>query len=71
MKQEKSGRFQLDWRNILHVVGALFIGILSIYASNMDAINMILSKYISHDTFIVLSMVLAYLGKKFLTDYSK
>jgi len=71
MQEQNSGRFQIDWRNIVQVSGAIVIGALSIYASNTEFFNTLLSLYISPESFTVVTMILAYLVKKFLTNYSK
>lgn len=69
MQEQNSGRFELDWRNILHVAGALFIGALSLYATDTDSFNTILEKHISPQEFMLITGVLSYLVKKYLTNY--
>lgn len=71
MKAENSKRFELDARNLYHVFGAAMVGILSIYTSNTEAFNSLLARHIDPETFIVISLTLAYLAKKFLTNYSE
>ena len=66
----KSKKYSLSLRDISQVLWASLIGVLSIYASNTNFFNEMISKYLSPDIFAVMSMILAYAVKKFLTDYA-
>lgn len=71
MKEQNSGRFEIDVRNLIQVAGALLIGALSLYATDTESFNNILARYISPEEFVVITGVLSYLVKKYLTNYSK
>ena len=71
MKKENSQTFQLDWRNIRHISGSVFVGLLSIYATNTDFFNKILSENIDKQYFSIIVMILGYCIKKYLTNYSE
>ena len=69
--QSNSKKFALDTQNIVHIIYSAIIGLLTIYASNTEFFNTIIARYVSPETFTVVTMVLSYAVKKFLTDYSK
>lgn len=71
MKKDKSKAFEFDKRNFSQVLWAILIGLVSVYASNTEAFNLIIAKYTTPEMFVFISGVLAYSIKKFLTDYSK
>lgn len=69
MQEQNSGRFEIDQRNLIQIAGAAVVGALSIYSSNTEFFNQIIAQYVGGKTFVVVSMVLAYAVKKYLTDY--
>ncbi len=71
MQTQNSTKFALDTSNLVQIASSALIGILTIYASNTEAFNSILSRYVSPEVFTVATMVLSYAVKKFITDYSK
>ena len=71
MKKENSKSLEMDWRSIKSIIEKAFAMIVVFYATNTEAINTILQKYMNPDIFAIVVLILAYIVRKYVTDYSK
>lgn len=71
MKLENSKSWRLDWRSVKSIAIAFFVIASTFYINNIEAINLILEKYINPEFFKWFCILATYIAKKILTDYSK
>lgn len=70
MKKSHSWKFEWDLRKIKDIWLATILWMLAIYTTNTELFNALIWKYFHTDVAAVFIVILWYLVKKFLTDYS-